>query len=149
MRALALRTPAWEMRWLIFSCSVLRVTLSGSGGFWRGGMVVSLAGGSGAGVLVTIWRRLKSLPWVTWAAWTSPPVSPASRRLVMPVARRMAAWSMRWLISSCSALRVRGSPWPVRPGSTIGAGSAGDAGASEAAAGALVMPGPSWGGPIE
>ena len=67
----------------------------------------------------------------------------------MPVARRMAAWSMRWLIRSCSALRVRGSPWPLRPGSTIGAGSAGDAGASEAAAGALVMPGPSWGGPIE
>ena len=46
-------------------------------------------------------------------------------------------------------MRVRGSPGPFRPGSTIFAGSAGAAGASEAGAGALVMPGPSWGGPIE
>ena len=67
----------------------------------------------------------------------------------MPVARRMAAWSMRWLISSWRALRVSGSPGPLRPGSTIAAGSAGATGASEAAAGALVMPGPSWGGPTE
>ena len=50
----------------------------------------------------------------------------------MPVARRMAAWSMRWLISSWVALRVRGSPGPLRPGLTIAAGSAGAAGASEA-----------------
>ena len=67
----------------------------------------------------------------------------------MPVARRMAAWSMRWLISSWRALRVSGSPGPERPGSTILAGSAGAAGASEAAAVALVMPGPSSAGPTE
>ncbi len=67
----------------------------------------------------------------------------------MPVARRMAAWSMRWLISSWVALRVSGSPGPLRPGSTILAGSAGATGASEAAAGALVIPAPSWGGPTE
>ena len=51
MRALALRTPAWAMRWLIFNCSAERVTLPGSGGLRRGGMVVVLAGGSGVGGL--------------------------------------------------------------------------------------------------
>ena len=137
------------MRWLILSCSVLRVTLPGSGGLRRGGMVVVLAAGSAVGTLARIWRRSKSLPWVTWPALTSPPVSPASRRLVMPVARRMAAWSMRWLISSWLGAEGERVARAVRPGSTIAAGSAGAAGASEAAAGALVMPGPSWGGPTE
>ena len=37
IRALALRTPAWAMRWLILSWSVQRVTLPGSGGFGGAG----------------------------------------------------------------------------------------------------------------
>ncbi len=65
---------------------------AGSWSCWRAARRRGPWRGSGGG------RR--ACPGSTWPALTSPPVRPASRRLVMPVARRMAAWSMRWLISS-------------------------------------------------
>ncbi len=149
MRALALRTPAWAMRWLIRSWAVLRVTLPGSGGFLRGGMVVFVAAGSAVGALVRIWRRSKSLPWVPGPARRSPPLRPASQAVGDaggPADGGLVDALVDQQLGGAQGQRVARAP---APGVDDLAGSAGAAGASEAAAGALVMPGPSSGGPTE
>ena len=149
MRALALRTPAWAMRWLILSCSVLRVTLPGSGGFWRGGMVVLLAGGSARGRLGEDLEAVEQLALGdlggAHVAAGEPGLEavgdaggPADGGLVDALVDQQLGGAEGQGVARAAAAGVDDR-----------AGSAGAAGASEAAAGALVMPGPSWGGPTE
>ena len=102
------------MRWLISSWPVLSLIWLGSAGLaaattiGRGSGATKAIGGPARSVVIPAPSSVApSAPWQR-----SRPSMPSPSQASTPLARRMAAWSMRWLISSWPVLSVMSSGSP-------------------------------------